>query len=201
MSTTQNHQNNSGGASYAGANFEPMSYDVEDIQPDAYDGAYEGQIEKVVFKGTKKDNKPMIELTWKLISTEDESEGCQKSVGAQLRDWIVLASDRTGNRGKVKLRLLRDTLGLDPDVLPTKISSFDDLAELGTALKGQTMPVWVSSSTDPDGNVRTNIDYAAPRGASTMAPMGDEEEVVEEKPAPKAAGKKPAAKAAKPARR
>ena len=42
--------------------------------------------------------------------------------------------------------------------------------------------------------------YAAPRGASTMAPMGDEEEAVEEKPAPKAKGK-PAAAKGKPARR
>lgn len=197
MSTTQNHQNNAG--SYAGATFQPMSYDVEEIQPDAYDGQYEGKIEKVVFKGTAKENKPMIEVTWKLVSTEDDSENCQKSVGAQVRDWIVLANDRTGNRGKVKLRTLRDTLGLDPDVLPSQISSFDDLAELGTALTGQSMPVWISTSTDNDGNVRTNINYAAPRGASTMAPMGDEE--VEEAPKPKAAAKKTAAKPAQAGKR
>ena len=202
MTQTQNHQNS--GGTYAGANFEPMSYDVEEIQPDAYDGEYEATVEKVAFKGTSKKNQPMIELTWKLTGTEDESENCQKSIGAQVRDWIVLANDRTGNRGKVKLRVLRDTLGLDPDVLPTQISSFDDLAELGNALKGQSMKVWISTNKDPDGNVRTNINYAAPRGASTMAPMGDEE--VEEVEAPKAktataAGKKPAAKGAKPARR
>jgi hypothetical protein len=201
MTQTQNHQNS--GGTYAGANFEPMSYDVEEIQPDAYDGEYEATIEKVAFKGTKSKNQPMIELTWKLTGTEDDSENCQKSIGAQVRDWIVLANDRSGNRGKVKLRVLRDTLGLDPDVLPTQISSFDDLAELGNALKGQSMKVWISTNTDPDGNVRTNINYAAPRGASTMAPMGDEEAEVEEtKPATKAAGKKPAlAKATKGARR
>jgi hypothetical protein len=201
MTQTQNHQNS--GGTYAGANFEPMSYDVEEIQPDAYDGEYEATIEKVAFKGTKSKNQPMIELTWKLTGTEDDSENCQKSIGAQVRDWIVLANDRSGNRGKVKLRVLRDTLGLDPDVLPTQISSFDDLAELGNALKGQSMKVWISTNTDPDGNVRTNINYAAPRGASTMAPMGDEEAEVEEtKPATKAAGKKPApAKAVKGARR
>jgi hypothetical protein len=201
MTQTQNHQNS--GGTYAGANFEPMSYDVEEIQPDAYDGEYEATIEKVAFKGTKSKNQPMIELTWKLTGTENDSENCQKSIGAQVRDWIVLANDRSGNRGKVKLRVLRDTLGLDPDVLPTQISSFDDLAELGNALKGQSMKVWISTNTDPDGNVRTNINYAAPRGASTMAPMGDEEAEVEEtKPATKAAGKKPApAKATKGARR
>jgi hypothetical protein len=190
MTTTQNHQNS--GGTYAGANFEPMSYDVEEIQPDAYDGEYEATIEKVAFKGTKSKNQPMIELSWKLTGTEDDSENCQKSIGAQVRDWIVLANDRTGNRGKVKLRVLRDTLGLDPDVLPTQISSFDDLAELGNALKGQSMKVWISTSTDNDGNVRTNINYAAPRGASTMAPMGDEEAEVE---APKATSTKGSAKA------
>lgn len=203
---TQNHQNS--GGSYAGASFEPMNYDVEAIEPDAYDGEYDATIDKVEFKGTKAKNQPMIVVTWKLTGTEDDSENCQKSIGAKVTDWIVLASDRTGNRGKVKLRTLRDTLQLDPDVLPTQISSFDDLKELGQALTGQSMRVWISTSTDNDGNVRTNINYTAPRGASTMAPMGDEEAEGEtQAAAPKAAtGKKaPAAKPAagkgKPARR
>lgn len=176
MSTTTENSNHTGkSGSYGGASFAPVSYDVEQIEPDAYAGAYEGTIDRVQFKLTQKTGQPMIVVDWKLMSTEDESEECQKSVGSTVTDWIVLANDKSGNRGKIKLRVLRDTLGLDPDVLPTQISSFDDLKDLAVALKGQTMPVWVSTNTDNDGNVRTNINYAAPRGAGGMAPMGDEE--------------------------
>jgi hypothetical protein len=192
-------QNGRGGAgSYANASFQPMSYDAEVIEPDAYPGEYEASVDSVKFQLTKKTNKPMIHIEWKLTGTNDESDDCQKSIGSKVSDWIVLANDKTGNRGKVSLRTLRDQLGLDPDVIPTTISSFDDLKDLGEALKGQSMSVWVTTSTDPDGNVRTNIAYAAPKGAGAMAPLGDEEvEVEEEAPKAPARGKaqaKPAAK-------
>jgi hypothetical protein len=201
MNNTIENSNHAGkGASYGGATFAPVSYDVEAIEPDAYAGAYEGTIDRVQFRLTQKTGQPMIVIDWKLTSTEDESEDCQKSVGSTVTDWIVLAADKSGNRGKVKLRVLRDTLGLDPDVLPTQISSFDDLKDLAVALKGQSMPVWVTTSTDTDGNVRTNINYAAPRGAGGMAPMGDEETEEETPKAKKGAGKAAAAKG-KPARR
>lgn len=202
-SVTENHRG-SGAGSYAGATFEPMSYNADVIEPDAYEGAYEATIDNVKFQPTKKTNKPMIVIEWKLTGTEDESDDCQKSIGSKVSDWIVLANDKTGNRGKVKLRTLRDNLNLDPDVIPTTISSFDDLKELGVALKGQSMPVWVTTSTDDDGNVRTNVNYAAPRGAGGMAPMGDEEPEEEEAPKAQARGKtqaKPAVKGGTKARR
>jgi Protein of unknown function (DUF669) len=195
MSTsTQNHKGE--GGSYGGASFAPMTYDTDAIEPDAYAGEYEAKVADVKFRLTNNGGKPMIHLEWQITGAVEDTEECQKSVGSKVSDWIVLAADKTGNRGKVKLRTLRDTLELDPDVIPAQISSFADLEELATALRGQSMHIWVTTSTDNDGNVRTNVNYAAPRGAGGMAPMGDEEQ--EEQEAPKPAAKKSAPTKAAP---
>jgi hypothetical protein len=184
MSSGNNVQQTQG---YGGQSFEPMTYDVDTIEPDAYAGAYTGEVDNVKFKFSG-SGKPMIVLEWKLTETADESEECQKSVGSNVTDWIVLANDKSGNRGKVKLRTIRDTFGLDIDL---STMSIETVTALGAALKGQSMPVWIATNKDDDGNVRTNVHYTAPRSAG-MAPMGGQEEE-EETPAPKPATRKPAA--------
>jgi hypothetical protein len=164
---------------YGGQSFEPMTYDVDQIEPDAYAGAYTGEIIKCGFKFSG-SGKPMVVMEYKLTETADESEECQKSVGSSVTDWIVLANDRTGNRGKVKLRTLREHFGLDIDF---STMSTDTIKELETALKGQSLPVWITTNKDNDGNVRTNVQLSAPRTAG-MAPMGGQEEEVEEPAVP-----------------
>jgi hypothetical protein len=172
---TQNHQNDAG--SYGGSSFKPIPLDVDTIEPDAYPGGYEARVDRVKSQMSS-TGKPMLIVEWKILGTDDESEDCQKSIGGSVADFIVFAAGRDGNPGKVKLRTLRDKLGLDPDVIPTTLNSLEDLKELGQALKGQTMPIWVSAKTDADGNVRTNVHYTAPRTAGGMGAMdnGDEEE-------------------------
>ena len=175
--------------SYGGASFEPMAYDLDTIEPDAYPGEYEGELTGGELKISKK-GQPMIQIEWKLASTPTDDENCQKSVGSTLRDWIVLANDKSGNRGKLQIRQLKEKFGLDIDLsslMPEVVNEF-----IG-AIRGQTMPVFVTASTDKDGNPQVNVNYTAPRTAG-MAPMGGEEEETEA-PAPKAKAKV----AAKPA--
>jgi hypothetical protein len=192
---TQNHQEAAG--SYGGSSFKPFSLDVDTIEPDAYPGQYEGRVDRCKAQMSS-TGKPMLIVEWKITSTSDESEDCQKSVGGSVADFIVFAAGRDGNPAKVKLRTLRDRMGLDPDVIPTTISSLDDLKELGQALKGQTLEIWVANKTDGDGNVRTNVHYTAPRTAAGMSTMNNGDEEEEAPPARKAAtkptGKKPAAR-------
>lgn len=191
---TQNHTQDAG--SYGGSSFKPFVLDVDTIEPDAYPGEYEARVDRVKSQMSS-TGKPMLIVEWKILGTNDESEDCQKSIGGSVADFIVFAAGRDGNPGKVKLRTLRDKMGLDPDVIPTTLSGLEDLKELGQALKGQTLSIWVSSKTDADGNVRTNVHYTAPRTAGGMGPMdnGDEEE------ARPAARKPTAKKPAAPARR
>jgi hypothetical protein len=171
--------------SYGGASFEPMAYDVDTIEPDAYPGEYEGEIVDGKF-GPNSKNKPMITLEWKLNSTASDNDNCQKSVGSTLRDWITLANDKSGNPGKIALRTLRDAFGLDTDF---SMLTPELVREFIAAIKGQTMTLFVVSSTDRDGNPGVRIRYTAPRGAG-MAPMDTGEEA-EEPPVKPAAKKTP----------
>jgi len=181
-----NHQETTHGG-YSGAGFEAISYDVDAIEPDAYPGEYTAKIVGAEAKLTRETSKPMIVLEWKLTATESDDENCQKSLEGTINDYLVLAADKKGNQGKVKLRTLRDTLELDPDVIPSTITSFEDLKTLMRALKGKEMTVWITNRTDSEGNVRTNIQYTAPRGSSTMGAMAspEDDEEPEERLAPK----------------
>jgi hypothetical protein len=182
---------------YGGASFEPMTYDLDTIEPDAYPGEYEGKLNDGELKISKK-GQPMIQIEWELASTPSDDANCQKSVGSTLRDWIVLANDKSGNRGKLKLRTLREKFGIDVDM---STLSPEVVAEFIAQARGQTMPIFVAASTDRDGNPQTNVNYTAPRSAG-MAPMGGEEEEPEAPAAPAASKKAPAKKpAAAPAKK
>jgi len=185
--TTQNHS----AGSYGGQQFAPVeNYDIDTIEPDVYAGAYRARCTDCVAK-LSNSGKPMLQLDWTMLSTEDSGDGPQKSVGASKRDWVVFSGGRGGNFGKIKLREIRDGMALDADVIPASFSSLEELTDLCNAIKGNEMDVWVVPSKDRDGNPDTAMAYSAPRSAS---PMGDvEEEEVEEKPAKpaKAAAAKP----------
>jgi hypothetical protein len=187
--------------SYGGAGFEPMTYDPETIVPDAYPGIYAAKVINAKTRLTSKSSKPMIQIEWKLLATDSETDEAQTSLQSTISDWIVISSDKSGNRGKIKLRQLKEKLGLDADIIPVQIASFDDFAAFIEAIKGAELTVYVTNNTDPDGNVRVNVDYE-PRGGQGMAPMtmatdAEEEEAPPAKPAAKA---KTSAKPAAPAK-
>jgi hypothetical protein len=190
MANTNSVENNRG-QSYGGASFEPMqSYDLDTMEPDVYPGGYRAKCTGATAKASKK-GKPMIELEWTMLSTESDSEGNQKSIGATKRDWVVFSSGRGGNFGKVKLRALRDNIGLDADVIPTSIGSLADLKPLCTALKNQEADVYIIPGDGEEGE-DTQIQYTAPKEG--LAPMGgttDDEEEEERPAARKAATKAP----------
>jgi hypothetical protein len=191
-----NSQNERG--SYGESSFKPFDLDIDTIEPDAYPGCYKATVDRVKTQMSSTD-KPMIIVEWKITSTEDESAECQKSVGGSVADFITLAPDRSGNPGRLKLRTLRDQLELDPEVIPSQVTSLADFNDFAAAIKGKSLTIWVSSKTDADGNIRTNVHYTAPKTA--LAPMADDDEeepapqrtAVNRKPAP---AKKPAAKTA-----
>lgn len=169
--------------SYGGASFEVPDYDVHKIEPDAYEGEYEAKFNSMKWKMTSSaPPRPMILLEWKLIATQDESDQCQKSVGSKVTDWIVLATTRDGNMGKAKLRALQEKLELDVDL--SRMNP-ETVSALAAQLKGKSLPVWITNSEDADGNIRTRINYNAPRngGGMMLGPMGGgaaEEEEPEE---------------------
>lgn len=167
--------------SYGGSSFEVPGYDTEKIEPDAYEGEYEAKFNSIKWKMTSSaPPRPMILLEWKLETTANESEEAQKSLHAKVTDFIVLANDKSGNTGKIKLRTLKELLDLEIDL---SVMNPETVNKLGALLKGlgRLVPLWVVNRKDGDGNVRTNVNYTAPGGGgSAMAPMGGEDEEEEE---------------------
>ena len=203
MSAGNSVSNSSGEPTYGGAGFEPMTFDLDEIVPDAYPGAYGAKILSASAKPTKKKATPMIVLEFKLLSTDDEGEEAQQSLQSTVTDYIVLSPGSRGNRSKRKLTAIRTALGLDSDIIPARLTGYGDLKPFLQAVKGQELTVWISNQ-DEDGDVRTNVDYEAPKGGQTMSPMGsadDEEEAEEEAPPPPKAKKNAAAATGKTAKR
>lgn len=171
--------------------FKPIeNYDVNTMEPDAQAGEYEAVVSRITIKATRVDQFPMLVINWKLEKAVDDEN--EKSVGAEVSDFLTFfpEGDRRGRMGKLRLRQLCENLGIDLDVLPRSIHHEDDFNDFIAALKGQTMPVWVTHRTNPETNeVMTGIAYTAPRGVGAPLPSTDEED------------EKPAKKSAKPARR
>jgi hypothetical protein len=186
---------------YAAAGFEPVALDVDTLDPDAYPGQYEAVCDGVKYQPTKKTGAPLLRCDWKLKAVmEDHSDGnCEKSLGRVLSDYIVIGGTGFGgNRAKLALRHFRDECGVE---LPASVASPEDLDELRAAMKGQTLPLWITVRKDNDGNERANISYFAPRGGgSDMEPMEEIDEPAPRKAAASSTKGKPAP-AKKPARR
>jgi hypothetical protein len=168
--------------------FTPIDCDTNNIEPDAAVGEYEAKVDSTRVMATKKDNMPMLVIDWKLEKTESDDEACEKSIGATVADFIALFpdGDRRGRMGKLRLRQLREAMGIDDDVLPSRITSKDDFKDLQAAMRGQKLTVWVTHKTDTETNeVRIGIQYAAPKGS--MGAIGRDNDDEQEEDAPRRA--------------
>lgn len=173
---------------YGGAGFQPFDFD-ETVEPDLADGQYVLEISDVKFRMSNPDKQtgvayPQLVLEWKAISTEEEDERCQKSIGGRSSEFLTFRpkGDRSGNMTKQRLTLLRNRFGIDTDVLPSTISSPADFDPLKEALKGQQTAAQIVNKPDKTGTLRTNIQI-----------LTDAEGTVEEEaPPPRATAKAPA---------
>jgi len=174
--------------------FKPIDFD-RNIEPDAAVGQYNATLEEVKVSKTSKDEMPMLVLEWQLTEALDGGDAQEKSVGASVTDFLVFfpAGDRRGRMGKVKYAQLCELLQIDPDIIPARLESKADFLDFIKEAKAQGATVWVSQREDKSsGEMRTNVNYTAPRGAVTLAAETTEEEPEERhnrKPAGKAGAK------------
>jgi|SRR5579872_3221595 len=178
MSSTQNTTNGRGRLECSPVEFG----DPNDIPPDAPAGEWQATCVSVVFKPTKKDRTPMLELTWRLdTALTDGNEGAE---GQRVRDWVVFSGKKMS---KIKYRALCTAGDIDPTVVSGRITGKDSLASLIEALDGLKMKLWTFNTTDEETDeVRTNVRYTAPRD-SAEAMSETEEEPASERPAPRRA--------------
>jgi|SRR5579885_1340685 len=195
MATTNTRSENGAGKQLG---FTPVDFDGN-VEPDAAPGEYEAVIEDVKLKATSSDGYPMLVIDWKLEKAADQDdESAVKSEGATVTDFVTFMPDgeRRGKMSRVQYRQLLELLGIEPDILPNKLTSAADFKDLIGALRGKTGNVFVVNREDKQtGEIRTSVKYVAPRGmGGGLAPMADEEE--EEKPRGKTS-KAPAGKTSK----
>jgi hypothetical protein len=144
--------------------FTPVDFDASELPPEAADGSYTATCKRGKIAGTAKDKYPMVIFEWSLDAA---LTGDDNSVGAELADFLTFfpKGHRAYRMCVARIRGLLDALGLDTDLIPTSITSKEDLEPLVEAVEGQTMTVYVTSQKDKrNGGTRATIGYAAPRG-------------------------------------
>lgn len=175
--------------------FTPIECDVNTIEPEAAEGTYTGVIDDVRVQATSKDKYPMLVVDWRLDATETDSEGAEKSVGATVADFFAFFpdGDRRGSFPKRRFRQLRELLDIADDLLPTRLESKEDFADLIAELKGKELTIYITLRKNAETNEeRPSINYTAPRSSMGAMPSDD----ADEKPArgAKPAARKPAAR-------
>jgi len=175
MAQTQQHSSSNGKGAY---DFKPIDFD-KNIEPDAAVGQYTATLDDVRISKTSKDEYPMLILEWQLTEAVDGGDDQEKSVGATVTDFLTFfpSGDRRGRMGKIKYAQLCELLSVDPDTIPARIESKADFLDFIKEVKGQSATVWVSQREDKSsGEVRTNVNYTAPRSAMAAMPEGEEEQ-------------------------
>lgn len=188
MATSQSHTNSREEKTY---DFKPIDCDVNAIEPDAAEGKYEAIIDGVRVQGTSSDNFPMLVLDWKMEKTDEDGDEYEKSIGAIVADFIPFFpdGDKRGKMSKLRFRQLRELLGISDDILPKRLESKQDFADLISALKRQRAEVFVTHRPDKNtGEVRVGVSYTEPKAKASLGPVNEDDD---DKPAPrKASGSK-----------
>jgi hypothetical protein len=160
--------------------YRKVKFDVNEIAPDAPSGEWTVSIPrgKCKVQPTKEDRFPMLIVPIRLEGTEEESEECQKALGAELSSMIVFFDDtkaRAARMSKLRLRQLCEAADVDLDVVPKTIESEDDLEPLIRALEGKKFTAWTRLTTRKDtGEVTTEVVFQNP--SKPLAAKGDDEE-------------------------
>lgn len=152
--------------------FKPVDYDQKNIPPDAPAGEWTATC-SVKKSKTSKDNYPMLILEWKITEAADEVN--ESFVGASTSDFVTFFPEghRASKMGKLKVKALCEHMEIDLDVIPTRIASYDDLADLIAGLDGQSATIWTIVRDRSDtGEKVTEIRYSKPGGGLLSAKPG-----------------------------
>lgn len=169
--------------------FQPIDYDASELPPEAQPGAYEATCTSLKVTKTQKESFPMLIVEWTLDAVD--GEGDENSVGATIADFVTFfpAKHKAGRMSIQRFRALVDAAGIDPDVLPQRLTSKNDFAELISALRNKKMTVYIFHQLDKRTNEqRASVSYTAPKGSLSNG-LKDETDDDDDKPR-KAAPKK-----------
>lgn len=164
--------------------YKPVSFDVNEIAPDAPAGEWKVSIPrgKCKVQPTKEDHYPMLIVPVRLDATEEEDEVFQKALGTELSSMIVFFGDekaRAARMTKIRLRQLCEAADVDLDVIPKKLNDPpNDLEPLIKALEGSKFTAWTRLTVRKDtGETVTELVFQNPdKALSAGNPDDDDDE-------------------------
>lgn len=176
--------------------YRKVSYDVNEIAPDAPEGEWEVSIPrgKCKVQPTSKDAWPMLIVPVRLDGTEEEGEEYEKALGVELSSMIVFFGDenaRAARLSKLRLRQLCEAADVDLDVIPKEIGDDppNELEPLIRELEGSKFTAWTRLQTRKDtGEVTSEIVFLNP--STPLAASGDDDGDDEDRPRRSPRGKK-----------
>src|ERR1700732_840010 len=157
--------------------FAPVDYDIHAMPPPAPEGEWVARIGEVKIQPTAKGNFPMLIVEWSLEGTDEDEH--QSFIGATIPDFVVFfpPNHKGARMGKLRMRALCEKVGIDFDMVPTKIANKSDLEEFVNALKDtDKVTVWTRVSKDSNNEDRTSIVYSKPGVVSAASDDEDEDE-------------------------
>ena len=161
--------------------YKRVTYDVNEIAPDAPEGEWQVSIPrgKCKVQPTAKDHWPMLIVPIRLDSTEEEGDKYEKALGVELSTMIVFfgedAHPRAINLSKVRLRQLCEQADVDLDVIPKEIGDDpeNELEPLIRALEGSKFTAWTKLDKRKDtGEEVTEVVFQDP--SNTMSASSED---------------------------
>lgn len=171
--------------------FKPVDYHRGEVAPEAAEGKYTFKCKKLVVGGTKKDNIPMLTFTWVIAEAHDEDN--EKFVGTELNDYITFfpPGEKRGRMSTLQWRALLEAADLSLDLVPGRIETEEDFAEVLQAFKGRSVEGWIAHDEDrQSGEVRAVARFAEPKKSRASSRATDDDDADDERPAPRTAAKK-----------
>lgn len=164
--------------------YKKVSFDVNEIAPDAPEGEWKASIPrgKCKVQPTKEDRYPMIIIPVRLDKTDEEGANYAKALGTELSAMVVFFDDekaKAARMSKLRLRQICEALDIDLDLIPKEITDPDnDLEPLIRALEGQkNFTVWTKHQTRRDtGEVVTELLFNNPKGVLKSASDDDDDD-------------------------
>lgn len=158
---------NGSGDSKQTLTYRPVKFNAGQILPDLPVGEFQAVIlpGKVKVKPMKAGY-PMLTVNMRVTGAADEENA--HYTGSQTTARVIFWPDAAGfkaNASKRTLANLCEQAGVDLDIIPSEISSDEDLLPLCQALEGQNVTIWTSHRTNAQTNeTQVEVSFRAPPG-------------------------------------
>lgn len=181
MSTATTNSKSKGGSNDKKMQYKRVSYDVNEIAPDAPEAEWKMAIPrgKAKVQPTKEEQLPMLVIPIRLEATDEEGDKFEKAVGTELSIFIVFFGEdnpRAAKLSKLRLRSLCEATDVDLDLIPKELDDPEtQLQPLIRALEGKKFTGWTVHQVRRDtGEVVTEIRFTNPTKVLTKG--GDDED-------------------------